>query len=248
MCALIMLAFPLPSFSLIKGIAIVIMNGLRRLYRITLATSLLVAPVLSFADNRSTGEVEFSFFAPYYFSEDVDFDGGASAELEDTLGFGFGIAYNINTYLASRFDFEWSSRNYDATRVADDDDNTRSDIRSRLDDVRLNLGLDYYFLGEGTISPYITGNLGWQSLDTNIPAGPPNTICWWDPWWGYICDGYQPTYTDSNWYYGAGIGVRVPLGRSNFFRIGYYESRSSVSNTKSDPTFAQTRIEFGWAY
>ena len=210
--------------------------------------ALLSLSAASHSDNRQEGAAEFSFYIPYAHAETIDFKGGAEANLKDNIGFGFAMAYNVNERVAARFDIDWVRQDYTGKRIIDDDPIEEQKIRSRLDTFRMSLGGDFYFMGEQNISPFISGSIGWEFLDTNIPIGPPNTACWWDPWWGYICQNYQNTYTDSNWFYGAGLGIRVAIGRNNFARLGYYETRSSLNNTESTPRFAVTRFEFGWTY
>lgn len=210
--------------------------------------ALLSVSLFSHASNRQEGGFDFSIYIPYAHSETIDFKGGASADIKDDIGFGLALAYNANEYLAARFDLNWTYRDYKGKRIINEDQTNEYNINSRLDTVRLSLGGDYYFLGDTNISPFLSASIGWETVDSNIPSAPPSTGCWWDPWWGYICQGYQPTHRDSNWFYNAGIGVRIPISTNNFARIGYYENRSSMSNVEGTPRFAETRLEFGWSY
>ena len=199
-------------------------------------------------NNRQSGTTEVSLIIPYSYSETIDFEGGASADIDGDHGFGIGFAYNIKHNLATKVDFVWHSRNYAATRVLDDGDNTTERYAGRLDDFNLRIGADYY-LTSGRIAPFINGNAGWTFVDSNIPSGPPSSVCWWDPWLGYICSSSVPTHTDSSWFYGAGLGLRIDLGRSNFAKITYLETWVDDLNHTTDlPGFSSVRFEFGFSY
>jgi len=43
------------------------------------------------------------------------------------------------------------------------------------------------------LTPYGTGGLGWSWVDNNIATEPPTVGCWWVPWYGYVCEGYENT-------------------------------------------------------
>jgi hypothetical protein len=52
-----------------------------------------------------------------------------------------------------------------------------------------------YFGNWHRVAPYAGAALGWVTIDTNVPTGPPVGYCWFDPWWGLRCDSVQPTHT-----------------------------------------------------
>ena len=55
-----------------------------------------------------------------------------------------------------------------------------------------------YNFSEKEFTPFVTGGLGWTYIDTNIPTGLPENICWAYPWYGYYCTTYVPTETTTD--------------------------------------------------
>lgn len=192
---------------------------------------------------RKAGDSEFSFYIPYSQGSTINFDGGASAELSKDHGFGFGFTYFFDSKMAMRFDSTWNSAHYTGTRILEDgSEKTFSNV---YDAFNLSFGGDYYFM-EGPISPFVTANIGWNYLNSNIPSAPATGVCWWDPWWGYVCDTVRPTYSDSSWSYGAGLGVRANVSKNAFLKLGYHQTWIDMRNTRSTPKTNTITLEFGF--
>ena len=62
---------------------------------------------------------------------------------------------------------------------------------------------------------------GWTYLDSNIIDDYGGTFCWWDPWWGYVCNGYTSTYGADGVSYALGAGVRFEPTESVYIQVGY---------------------------
>jgi hypothetical protein len=86
-----------------------------------------------------------------------------------------------------------------------------------LDTATVALNLSYYFL-DGPLTPFVLGGIGWTFVDSNIPSGPPEGVCWWDPWYGNVCTYYQNTYTKDYFSYNVGIGGRWDVFPGFFLR------------------------------
>ncbi|WP_041523752.1 outer membrane protein [Gilvimarinus agarilyticus] len=221
------------------------MNSLKGTIVATMASVLALGSTVVNADRGN--KYEFTLQVPYLYQETIDFDGGANVRVNSDAGFGFSAGFNYSDNLNLRGSFTWNSTSYNAERVLDDGNNTVENIGGVFDSFTANLMADYYFL-DGPITPFINGNIGWTTVDSNIAAGPPNSVCWWDPWWGYICDYYQPTYGDDSFSYGIGAGVRFDISNQHFIRAGYYERWLDVDNAIDDPTFGTLSVEFGFMY
>jgi opacity protein-like surface antigen len=98
------------------------------------------------------------------------------------------------------------------------------------------------------LTPYVLGTLAWSWVDSNIPTGPPQTGCWWDPWFGYICSTWQPTASNNAFTYGLGVGLRWDAGRNFFMRFGYEYDWIDFSHSSSTPGFSLLRLQFGSRY
>ncbi len=201
--------------------------------------------VLADSINRAQ-KLELTLQTRYLESTEVNFDGGASADINSDLGFGFGVGYNLNDKLALRGNMSWLSASYSATRVLDDGSGTRQNFGSRLDAATLSFGADYYFT-KGRFSPFINGSIGWTFVDTNIPAGLPSTVCWWDPWWGYLCDTVQPTVNDTEVSYGAAVGFRYDITDKTFLRASIGQHYIDYSRSVGDSDYLVSQLEFGFA-
>lgn len=194
--------------------------------------------------SNRTGKWDFNLTAQYIDPASLNFDGGTSAEFNDTVGWGFGLGYNFNEHLELLFDLNWSSLNYKANYI-DENDNPQTSS-STMYGSSANFSLTYNFLAK-RFTPFVTGSLGWQYIDTNIETGPPVNGCWWYPWWGYICGPYQPTYTETNFTYGALAGLRFDLGKAMYFKGGVGNQYMNTSHGGSMNTTLY-RLNLGFMF
>jgi opacity protein-like surface antigen len=188
---------------------------------------------------------ELTLQTRYLESTEVNFDGGASVDINSDLGFGIGVGYNLDNQLALRGNVSWLSASYAATRILDDGAGTRQEFGSRLDASTLSFGADYYFT-KGRFSPFVNGSIGWTFVDTNIPAGRPITTCWWDPWWGYICDTFQPSISETEVSYGAAVGFRYNITDKAFLRASIGQYYIDYSRSEDDSDYFVSQFEFGF--
>ena len=218
------LTIPLVSLALLPGLA----SG---------ADSLMSA-------SDRTGKWEFNLTSQYIDSGSVSFENNTSADLNDTIGWGFGIGYNFSEKLEFNFDMNWSNVSYRANYL-DENDNPQT-LGSTLYGSSANLALTYNFMPK-RFTPFITGTIGWSYIDSSIPSGPPIDGCWWYPWWGYICGPYQPTYTANNFTYGALAGLRFDLGRSMYLKGSLGKQ---YLDTEHGGTYSTTlyRLNLGWMF
>ncbi len=206
---------------------------------------LLAIPQINMAAGSSrAGEYELTFQARHMDSTTISFDNEAGADINSDLGFGFSFGYNVNDNLALRGKLSWLSAGYTATRILDDGNGTVEKYSSTLDASTLGFGADYYF-GRGKISPFVGGSIGWTFVDTNIPSGPPSSVCWWDPWWGYVCNTTRPTFSSTEFSYGAEIGFRFDLNKKTFIRTSIGEYYIDYSNTSGDTSSSVILVDFG---
>lgn len=143
---------------------------------------------------------------------------GESADLKSTWGWGFGFGYNFTEHWNLAFDIGWSSQNFNATIV--NDDNEKESITGTSSNSSTYFTGTYNILDK-TITPYVSGALGWVFMNSNVASGPPQNGCWWYPYWGYICGSYTPTYGTTEFSYGLGLGVRWDVGRTVFLKAAY---------------------------
>jgi opacity protein-like surface antigen len=183
-------------------------------------------------------------------SEDFDGKGGTSVDLAGDVGFGFAFGYNFNERWILGFEFTFMDMNFDASVARDTDQDGDPDdfllVSGELDSNSLQITGQYNFL-EKTITPFIRASLGSTYVDSNIPSGQPTGVCWWHPWWGYICDIWQPTYDDSSFSYGAGVGVRADVGERFYLEGSANQLRIDFENA-DEPEFTFYRLNMGWLF
>ena len=176
-------------------------------------------------------------------SHNVDFEGGTSASLDDDFGLAITFAYRFNSRLELQFGLDWNNVDYDI--------NIRSgsvggrDLRAsgELESFTPYVGVGFNFL-EGPFTPYVEANVGWAFIDTNIPDGPPQSACWWDPWFGYVCGSWQDTRDIDEMTYSAGAGLRWDVSNVWSLRFGYEKHWIDLDKATSAPGLDQFRLGF----
>jgi len=209
----------------------------------------LLAPWTAAADSQRAMRWQFSVPLTFTSGGTWDSEDGTKVSMNDDLGWGFAFGNNLNEHVYLGADFTWLSANYDA-RIATDNNNdqrpdTTVDVAGTLDAGTLAFVGQYNFLAKN-ITPFLRGSFGWTWVDSNIPAGPAQGACWWDPWWGYICDTWQPTFGDTAFSYGAAAGLHAQLAPTFFVEASY--NILWLDLDKSSPDFDGFRLNVGWTY
>jgi opacity protein-like surface antigen len=182
-------------------------------------------------------------------SADVDFEGGTTADIDGGVGFMLGVAYHYTDHLQFGSTFTYDQKDYDAEIVRTDDDGEPIDTAAAsgsLDAMTLMFDVAYNIL-TGPLTPFVAGSVGWTWVDTNIIDAPPDIGCWWDPWYGYICNTYQPTYEATPFAYGAAAGVHAELGERFYLEGSYNYLWVDFSNAGTQG-FDGFRLNVGWMF
>ncbi len=222
----------------------IIMTRLLKLSALSLILAVLcfteLAQAQQYTSVRAGGRAgTWDLFLPLTYAESstINGQGGSYAHIDPGWGLGFGFGYNITDRFEIGGLWVWNSRSYYANVSTTTGGSRR--YSNWMNTSTLQMNGTFYFL-TGKVTPFITGGLGITYIDTNIPttfSGGPTT-CWWDPWFGYVCDNYTPTRTENDFTYDIGLGVRFDLDRSFALEAGYYRSWVDVSRaTGSTPIF-----------
>jgi opacity protein-like surface antigen len=173
----------------------------------------------------------WEFLLPINYSTSTSFSGqgGASADLNSDVGMGLGVGYNLNNHLQLGGNVTWSSRSYNATLV--DTNGTTRRASGTLDSSTLAFNATYFFLPSG-ITPFVSAGIGSTFIDSNIPNGAGATTCWYDPWFGTICDTATKTQTAVS--YTGGVGFRFAVNRAFSLQGSYNRMWIDLSNSKPE--------------
>jgi opacity protein-like surface antigen len=176
-------------------------------------------------------------------SEKFDGEGGSSLDVSSEIGFGAGVSYNLNPNIALGFDMLWTRPDYKSVFVTEEGPvsvkHTMSVFNGQFNGT--------WNILDGPITPYLQAGLGWTYVDSNVSDGPPVTGCYWDPWWGYVCRNYYSTYSETNFSYGYGAGLRWEVGNGMFLK-GSYNRLEINGDNGVDPSFDVAKLELGWMF
>ncbi len=212
-----------------------------RAFSITVAMLVLAWGMPALADRAGKWEATVQIVSNS--SESANGENGSSIDVDSDIGFAFGGAYNLSEHFAVGVDLSFLSPDYDATLVQDG--GGRVNVGTDLDIFNGQIQGTWNIL-KGPITPYVQVGMGWTYVDSNIVDGLPETGCWWDPWWGYVCANFYDTYDDTSFSYGVGAGMRFEFDNGMFFKGSYNRLQLDAGGDGSDPTFDLWRLELGW--
>jgi len=215
-----------------------------RLLLASLLPPLLLLPSAAQAQLR-TNQWEGWFSPVVTESKSYTFEGGSTARQDTGFGAGFGFGKNLNPNFSLGGEFTWGSANYRATVQPGAGNNLQAQTIGGTVEAYTVRFMGSYYLLQGNFSPFVTGGLGWTYIDTNIPSGLPQNVCWYYPWYGTVCGSYVPTASTTRFSYNAGLGVRYDFTREFFMRgwvnAQYVDFGGSYGGTR----WTQGRIDFG---
>jgi outer membrane assembly lipoprotein YfiO len=195
------------------------------------------------------GRYELTLQPRYVASKEISAGGGSTLDLDPALGFGVGFGYNFTNKFALHLDGSWTRADYKAKIATTDSGGISTGTTTAngvLDTATVALNLSYYFL-DGPLTPFLMGGIGWTFVDSNIPSGPPEGVCWEDPWYGTVCGFYQNTYTKNYFSYNLGLGARWDVIPGVFFRgsVGWQWVNLGQAGTTG---FMGGRLDLGYMF
>ncbi len=180
----------------------------------------------TYGDAQRAGRMEFYMVGQYWGADDsvipnVTLDIGAppnqvtetgdlTMKFDDAFVWGFGMGYNLNSHFTVRGEFTFGNPEYSI-----DFNNVSGRAEAFTQTGKFNLD---YNLIRGPVTPFITAGVGYFYIDSGIPSGSTEYWCWWDYWWGYVCEGYTPTHTETWFTANAAAGIRWDINESLFLK------------------------------
>jgi opacity protein-like surface antigen len=204
---------------------------------------LLAAAAPALAQSSSRSQKSEIYIGPVFTDgKNYNFNGGSSARTDTGVGLNIGFAYNADAHLQAGIDIAWSEQDYRAT-VQPGDGSASRNINGTLESSTLRFHGTYHFSAK-RFTPLVTGGLGWTYVDTNIPSGLPENVCWYYPWYGGYCATYVPTQSTTKFSYNLGAGLRLDHG-SGVFRFLVNSQWMDLGGAYSSANLIQYRIDFG---
>lgn len=201
------------------------------------------APALAMDDGRPW---QTRLGANYQLTTDTDFDGGSTVEFNSSVGFLVGLGYELSPHFEVGANFTYDDRDYEGS-LAGDEPGEFFPIQGSLQSMGVMIDLNYYFT-TGRFTPFITTGIGWNFIDTKIPTAPPQVGCWWDPWYGYVCQGFQETKDANGFAYQAGAGFRYRVNPSVSLNGSYRVNWLDFPKADGTPDFGQFQFTVDWGF
>ena len=212
-------------------------------YLILLITALLAAAP-AHAQSTRGGKGEFYLSPVFTDGKSYSFEGGSTARTDTGFGITLGYAFNFDQKRALGIEFAWSDQDYVANVQGGTGNlGNNGTIRAALETWTVRFLGTYHFM-EGNFTPFVTGGLGWTYIDSNIPTGLPENLCWYYPWYGSYCATYVPTATSTKFSYNAGLGLRMEMGKG-FIRGMVNQQWVDFGGNYGNDSVTQYRIDFG---
>jgi opacity protein-like surface antigen len=189
---------------------------------------------------KRDGKWESSFQLLNSLSTDFDGKNGSGVEIDSDIGWGFTVGYNVNPHILVNYQFSATTPDYDATLTSEDGDRALH-IKRELDLYNSQFNVVYNLMTE-QFTPFVQAGLGWSYLDSNVSKGLSNSFCWYDPWFGLVCE--NDTFSDTRFSYNVAAGVRYELDNSMFIRASYQQNWISMSHS-DDISIGMVHLEIG---
>jgi opacity protein-like surface antigen len=210
------------------------------------ATLALLLPAVTQAQELDAGTWETSLGITFQNSSDADFEGGTTAEFESDTAFRLAFDYSLSDPLQVGASFGMGTRDYEAS-IAGDTPGVFLDVKGDLEFMTFLVNGTYNFMS-GPFRPFVTAGLGWSWVDTNIATELPETGCWWDPWYGYICTSWQDTKTLDGLTYGLGAGARYDFSDQVAVHASYRIDWIDFDQADGTPSFDGFELSVGWKF
>ena len=211
---------------------------------LALLAAFLLAAAPAAAQNFRAGHSEIYLGPVFTDGKSYTFQGGSTARTDTGVGLNFGYAYNFSPNLSAGFEIEWNEQDYRANvQPGPGNPGTARTINGTVESRTLRF-IGTYNFSSRQFTPFITGGLGWTYIDTNIPSGLPENICWAYPWYGYYCSTYVPTQTTTKFSYNAGGGLRLDAGKG-VFRLLVNSQWVDFGGSYGGSNVIQYRLDFG---
>lgn len=200
----------------------------------------------SAGDSDRTGKWEGGFLINQVDDWAMSGRSGSGIDVDSDTGWGFSLGYNYSEHFNFAFEYSHNEQSYDATIVPADPPGAPFEVSHELDNDSFSFNFTYNILAK-SFTPFVTGGLGWSYLDSNISDSDSDVYCWWDPWWGYVCNDYYSTYSDTSFSYSVGGGLRWEVGKNFVMKASVNQKWLDIDAVGDTPEMLFGKIDFLWS-
>lgn len=165
------------------------------------------------------GKWEVRLGALFQDKTDASFDGGTTVDIDSNAGVRLGISRHLSQHFELGFNLDLRETDYEAN-ITGDAPGELFPVSGELEYTNVSLDATYNLMS-GKFTPFLFASAGWSWVDTNISTDPPEAGCWWDPWWGFVCDSFRDTRTVDGFTSDAGVGLRLDFNESYALNASY---------------------------
>jgi opacity protein-like surface antigen len=181
----------------------------------------------------------------YQNSKTLHFDGGTDAKLKGDPGLTLLFAYRYSTHLDAQFALDWASVDYKANLVTGPA--TSVGVSGSYQSITPRVNAQFNFF-DSELTPFLVGGVGYSFIDTNIPHGRPETGCWWDPWYGYVCGSVQSSKTIDGVTFQVGAGARWDILDEISLRLAWERHWIDLGSHGGTPFVDQAKLGFTYRF
>jgi opacity protein-like surface antigen len=195
-----------------------------------------------------TAKTEIYGIGQYLHSDNITFNGPAGdvkVKMDDTGLGGFGLAFHFNEFLAVHTDFMFGGATFSGNLPTETGGTLHVKQDAFLQTGRFNV--DYNII-KGRLTPFLTGGIGYQYLETELNHLPPVGVCWWDPWWGWICDTHNPHAWETDFTCNVGAGIRWSITDSLFIKATGGAQWLEYGGARGITTQIEGIFAIGWIF
>jgi len=166
--------------------------------------------------------------------------GDVKVHVENSGMGGFGAAYNFTDQLALRFDTRFGDT---VSRGTGLQTGGHSDVF--LNDGRVNLEWNVL---RSRVTPFVTGGIGFQYVEIELQNVDPVPVCYWDPWYGYYCGYSKPVFTETDFAWNVGAGLRWDVTDHLVLRAALDAGWVDYQHSKSVTGLLNGVFTIGWMF
>lgn len=195
-----------------------------------------------------TGKMEVYGIGQFLSSSDISYNGpngNVNVKMGNTGLGGFGVAFHFNQFISLRGDFMFGNATFNANVPTETGGTLGISQNAFIQTGRVNV--DYNMINR-RLTPILTAGIGYQYLETELPNAPPATVCFWDPWFGWVCQTGQAIAWETDFTWNVGGGFRWNITDNFFIKAIGGANWLEYSGSHGMTTQLEGIFSIGWTF